>query len=363
MRRSWLFAFLVVAAAAAWVASGQFTGEREAPASAEAPAAGEPEPALPRVRVRLQTATETTRAVVVQGRTMPSRQVSVRAETGGRVVSVGAAEGSRVGAGDVLATLAVDDREARVAEARALVAQREMEHRAARELQRESFASRTKLAEAQANLEKARAQLAEAELDLARTTIAAPIDGVLQDRPVEIGAYVAPGSEVATVLDLTPLTVVGEVTERDVTHIAVGTPATVRMIDGSEVPGRVSYVSAAATPETRTYAVEVEVPNPDAAIPAGMTAQIRVPTRTLTAHRVSAAVLTMDDLGRVGVKTVEDGTVRFHPVRIIGEGPEGLWIAGLPEQVTLITVGGDFVDAGQRVEPVFADRLQAESPS
>ena len=42
-------------------------------------------------------------------------------------------------------------------------------------------------------------------------------------------------------------------------------------------------------------------------------------------------------------------------VSIIEDGPDGVWIAGLPPQIRLITVGQEYVSVGARVEPVLVD--------
>jgi multidrug efflux system membrane fusion protein len=44
--------------------------------------------------------------------------------------------------------------------------------------------------------------------------------------------------------------------------------------------------------------------------------------------------------------------VRFVPVKIIGDGPDGVWITGLPKQATIITVGQDYVSEGELVNAV-----------
>jgi multidrug efflux system membrane fusion protein len=75
---------------------------------------------------------------------------------------------------------------------------------------------------------------------------------------------------------------------------------------------------------------------------------------------VSPAILALADDGTLGVKTVdEDGTVVFRPVTIVEDGPDGVWLAGLPERVTFITVGQEFVTDGQKVIGV----PEAETPA
>ena len=81
-----------------------------------------------------------------------------------------------------------------------------------------------------------------------------------------------------------------------------------------------------------------------------MTARISLNLGDRRGHRLSPAVLTLDDEGRVGVKVINDNTtVQFLPVELIADGPEGMWLGGLPDSVELITVGHEFVSAGQRV--------------
>src|SRR5690606_1004951 len=150
---------------------------------------------------------------------------------------------------------------------------------------------------------------------------------------------------------------VGEVSERDVREIGVGSPGRVQLVDGTILEGVVRYVSPVADPNTRTFRIELAVPNPDNALPAGMTAEIRLPAGETEAHFLSPALLTLDDAGNIGVKTVDEhGVVRFHDVEIFRSASDGVWVTGLPEEAVVITVGQGFVAVGERVEPVFEGR-------
>jgi multidrug efflux system membrane fusion protein len=354
MTRSLLIALVLMVAAVLWVASGRFDDEPHA-ASTVAPPAPEAE-APPTVRVVRMAARPRVAEAILLGRTEPSRAVEVRAETGGRVAEVLAARGAAVAAGDPIVRLRADDRPARLAEARALLAQREIELAAAESLAKEGFQTRIRRAEMEALTEAARASLAAIELELSRTTIAAPFDGIVDARPAELGDMLAVGDAVATVVDLDPLLVVAEVSEREAGSIAPGQAGTARLVTGAEVEGRVRYVERVADPATHTFRVEIEIPNPGDRIPAGLTAEVRFPLATVTAHLVSPAVLTLDDAGVVGVKTVtEDGTVAFHAVTLIADNPEGVWVSGLPDEALVITVGQEYVVPGQRVTPVEAE--------
>jgi hypothetical protein len=96
-----------------------------------------------------------------------------------------------------------------------------------------------------------------------------------------------------------------------------------------------------------------EVPNADKRIIQGLSTELRLPVADLPAHLVSPAILTLADNGDIGVKTLNaENIVEFHPVTIVADGPDGIWLAGLPEKVTFITVGQEFVQPGQKVQPV-----------
>jgi len=120
--------------------------------------------------------------------------------------------------------------------------------------------------------------------------------------------------------------------------------------DGRTLSGELRYISRAGQSDTRTFRVEVWIANPDGLVPEGLTTELRLPTGRTRAHRGSPAILTLDDNGVIGVKAVDaEHRVVFHPVRILGDTPDGIWLGNLPETLTLITVGQEFVRVGQQV--------------
>lgn len=354
MKRSILAAILLAVAVGGWVASRVINDTGPVFDLGVAPAAGPSQ--TPQVRVRTQVAEERTSELVLFGRTEAVRVVNIKAETTGRVVKQVVRKGGVVKKGDVIVHLAMDDRKARLTEAKASVAHYLMAYKADQKLSRKEYRSKVKLAESRALLEKSRAQLRRVHLDIERTAIRAPFAGIVDRLPVEIGDYIAVGVTVATVVDLDPILVVGEVAERDIDKVIVGDIAGVRMASGRVTAGTIRYISKTGSPRTRTFRVEVAVDNPGGGLAEGLTAELRLPTGQVLAHRVSPAVLTLSDEGVVGVKTVDaDNLVAFHPVKMIADTPEGIWLGGLPRRVTLITVGQEFVRPGQRVDAVHED--------
>jgi multidrug efflux system membrane fusion protein len=147
------------------------------------------------------------------------------------------------------------------------------------------------------------------------------------------------------------------VSENEIPLIKTGDRGWAKLITGERAEGHLRFVAQSADPATRTFRVELEVPNDASTIRDGVTAEIHVTTRTVLAHRISPAILGLNDSGVVGVRIVEQGNrVRFVPVTIIADGADGVWVAGLPPTVTVITVGQEYVINGQVVNPVPEDK-------
>ena len=349
LNRSQWIALGIVGALGGWMLSGALAESDKAPTEPTQVAVAAPA----KVRVVDSVAAEMTRNVSVRGQTEAVRVVEIKAESAGRVVEVGATKGAALAKGDLIARLALDDRPARLAELKAVIAQRERELNAAASLAQRGFGPDLRASESRAQLESARAALARLEIDIANTEIRAPIDGILDDRAVEVGAYLKVGDRLATMVDLKTILIVGSVTEREVSALSVGGPGSAELVTGESVEGRIRFISSVADTATRTFRVELEAPNPQMRARAGVTAEMRLPLRAVRGHRVSPAILTLDDAGRLGVKAVDaDNRVVFKPVTVLSASVEAVWLAGLPERVRLITVGQEYVVPGQTVEPV-----------
>lgn len=349
--KSWLTSAGIAVAIAAWLASGSLSREENSdPAATSEPVAADVRTS---VRVRSQAAEQVTRTITVNGKTAPARVVQINAETDGRVVSVGVERGERLDRGEVIVRLDERDRKARLSQAQATVKQRELEFAARDKLMNESYVSEAQLQEAAAMLETARAELARAELDIDHMVIRAPFDGALQDRGLEVGAYVKSGDPVATFVDERKLIVSANVSEFDAKYVSMGQSGSALLATGQEVEGVIRYVAPVADEATRTFVVELVVDNTAGDYRGGITAKLRIPAETVFAHKISPSLLTLDDDGNLGVKTVNEiGQVEFHRADIAMSSSEGVWIAGLPHSASIITVGQGFVNEGSFVNSV-----------
>lgn len=362
---STLIAVLIAVAAVAWVGSGYFGGLWNLSGSPEsldvvsvraAPKEAEPT----RVRVKTLDARPFIEEIQASGQTEAARTVEIRAETDGRVVELPVAEGRAVAEGDLLVRLDRAERDAQLAQVKARAQQRSIEFEAARTLASSGFQSQTRRAEALADLETAKADLTILEVDVARTEITAPFDGILDRRPAEIGSFVQRGDHVATIVDVNPILVVAQVSEKDVTKLQVGMPAQTRLTTGPNHIGVVSYIATVADSQTRTFRVEVEIENRERRIGEGMSAEIKVKLPPVQAHLVSPSIFRLDAEGRIGVILVQDDNVaRFLRVAIIGSGEDGAYVTGLPDRAQVVTVGQELVEDGEVVTPVSARQTPA----
>ena len=390
--------------------------EEAAEAEAEAPPeASDEDSGAIRVLAMRSEAQMIDTSVLLRGETEALRLVDVLSETAGKVISEPLRKGAFVTEGEVLCELdpgtreaslteaearlqeararvpeaqaRVPEAEAQVASARAGIREAEINDTAAARLSQDGFASDTRVAAtnaavrraeaelssaeagleaAKSGLESARAAVRSAEAAVARAseeidnlTIRAPFEGLLESDTAELGALLQPGAPCATILQLDPIKVVGFAPETEVGRIEVGAPATARLTGGTEIDGRVTFVSRAADSLTRTFRVEVTVENPALALSAGQTAELRISADGVAAHLLPQSALTLDDAGDLGVRTVtEDETALFIPVTVLRDTVEGVYAAGLPEQVDVITLGQEYVTDGVPVRPTFEEIRQ-----
>lgn len=362
MKKTYLAALSVALVFVLWMLSGLLgNGDERQPAPSLAESRDtmlrQREDSPTAVRVRQSQAQTQRASITVRGRTEANRRVAVRAETSALVTELPVAKGSRVDAGDLLCRLDPGSRPARLEESREALKLAQLEHEGTLQLQARGLVSSTGVATSSSRLASARADLRQRELDLAHTEIRAPFAGYVEERPVELGDFLASGQVCAEVIDPDPLLLIGQLPEREVGRVELGGDGNGRLLTGEQVNGRITFLARSAKPATRTFRVEVAVPNPDGRLKEGITTELLLPAEEHLAHLIPASVLALDDAGEIGVRIVNDSDrVEFVRIRIIGDASDGLWVTGLPDQIRLITVGQELVVPGERVH-VVPDRL------
>ncbi|SMX28904.1 Efflux pump periplasmic linker BepF [Pelagimonas phthalicica] len=212
---------------------------------------------------------------------------------------------------------------------------------------------------ARSAIQSAEAAIAGAEMNIDRLGIHAPFAGLLETDTAELGALLQPGAACATIIQLDPVKIVGFVPEAQVARVKLGANAAARLVDDREVFGQVTFVARSADPLTRTFRVELTLPNPDLSIRDGQTADLAIEAEGAKAHLIPQSALTLDNDGSLGIRQVtEAGTAEFLPVRMLRDTVQGVWVAGLPDTVDIITVGQEYVTDGVPVAPSFEEVIQ-----
>ena len=288
--------------------------------------------------------------VLVQGRTESNRNVLVSSETNGIVKEIFVKKGDFVKKDQILCKLSTDSRKAKLDEAKALMLQKKLEWDASKVLVEKGYRSQTKAAGSKAAYDASKALVIQMEEELENINIRSPFDGFFNDNLAEVGDFLSIGMPCGQVVDYNPILVIGQVSEQEIKKIKSDIQGYAVLSTGEKLNGLLSYVSKTADSKTRTFRIELEINNSNFDIKDGITAELFIPTKKVQAHLIPPSSLTLDSDGKIGVRHINSNNeVIFSDVEIIGDEKELVWVSGLPEEITLITIGQEFVIEGQKV--------------
>ncbi|NVK25384.1 MAG: efflux RND transporter periplasmic adaptor subunit [Gammaproteobacteria bacterium] len=336
-------AILISLVLVAWMASGQGTESKpESKKESE-------EQKIPKVEVTRLQPEQITRAVQLYGRTEPERVLQLSSEIEGRVEKILVDEGSVVEKGQVIIELALEDKKEQLQYAETIVKQRKLEYLGAQKLAKEGLQYESKLVEAQAAWESAKATVKFYQTMIEKSIIRAPFAGVLNDRQVEVGNFVRKGDVFFQLVDLDPLLVHADITEKHIASLTEDNEVKVTLVDGSVVEGSIRYIASLSTAGTNTFPIEVAIANPNQKMKAGISTELDIQYNPEYAIKVSPAVMALDKDGNLGVKTVKNDVVVFTPIDLIKAENDGVWLGGFEGETDVITLGQGFVRPGDKV--------------
>lgn len=349
-------AVVVLVAAGAWVATGKFSSvgsEEVQAAAAPDPAAAtpaEPAPLLRTVAAVKPVFTDFAREIRLAGSTEADKMVELAARSNGIVNQLGAVKGESIEAGSIVMMLDGAEVVSAVDTAKVSLEQTAEQLRVGEALYKKGSLPELELSNRRSANAAAESALSQAKAALDRLELRAPFTGTVDSVDVELGEWVLQGTPVATILSLDPIVIKAEVSERDVGYVQVGSKAKVRLVNGTEMEGTIRHLAKQASEKTRTFKVEVDLPNPDHAIPSGMTAEVSLLTAPQPALRIPRSIITLSDKGVIGLRVVgDDNKAAFVPVDVIDDGEQGLVVTGVPEGVRVIVAGQDLVKDGDEV--------------
>ena len=272
-----------------WMISGSLVEEKVSPKSESSLAT------LSSVTVLNSQGIMKSKTIKASGFTEADKFIQVRAEIGGRVISTPYKQGDYVKEGDLLCQLYIAGREA-------------------------------------------------------YPKIVAPFSGYLESLRVDKGDYLNTGGICASLIDSNPMLLIADIAEKEIADIDIGANSMARLISGDEIMGKVSFIATSADRNTRTFRVEIQVDNKEGTIRDGVSAEIYIESKEVFSHKISPAILSLNDQGKLGIRTVdENNSVEFREIEILEDTTEGLWVSGLNENERIITLGQEYVFQGQTV--------------
>ncbi|MCB1682140.1 MAG: efflux RND transporter periplasmic adaptor subunit [Alphaproteobacteria bacterium] len=350
MKKSHLMALLVTAILVLWMLPGVFRG----PADTASPSEQDDPKNLMTVEIEEQDSKPVVSFIIAQGNVTPDREVTLRAETEGTVKEILIQEGQPVKEGDVILRLDMEDRQIRLERARARVAEMKRKYDAAKNLGEKGYAAQTRIDEALAQFKDAQAEEQQIMLEIGDTEIRAPFDGIIDKRVVEVGDFVSIKDEIVTVVDNNPLVIAVPIPQKEINDVSLGGTALIKIAGGKETGGAIRFIAPKADETTRTFRIEIEIQNPGG-LSSGTSAEVYIPKKSIKAHAVSPGILTLDDKGRTGIKTVdENDIVHFYPIAIVSAETTSLFVSGLPDHARIIVNGQGYVREAEKVTAVLA---------
>tara|TARA_Y100001970_G_scaffold48479_1_gene61441 strand:+ start:28031 stop:29272 length:1242 start_codon:yes stop_codon:yes gene_type:complete len=412
MKKSIFIASFILLLVVGWIGSGQFSNNVIAQdedtgtvtknniSYAEDTDNNESEKFTFSVETKVFTASLIDQSIELQGQTIHNKKIDVKSETSGKINSIEFSRGDNVSENSEMITISLEDRKEKLLSAEKdlerlskeiilneknrdnLLRQNverielyEIEYASAKQLIDKGLSSKSKLSLASFNLANAKADredikikfestlasleaqitnvksvLKNIKLDINKTSIKAPFDGIISEKMVEETEFISVGTPLFSIIDLDPIKIEGYLSEFDVNKVSVGTKAFIEDSNGIKKSGIISFISPSAETSTRTFEITIEADNKDLSYKSGITTKIVIKGSELKAHKIPPSILTLLDDGTVGVKAVDnDNIVTFYPTKTIKDTIDGMWVSGLPEKVNLIVSGQEYISLGDKV--------------
>ena len=413
MKRSIIVAFLILAGVVGWLGSGQITNvnaqdeansntteNKEKNSYKSDDNSNENEELVFSVETKIFKASLIDQSIELQGQTIHNKKIDVKSETSGNISEINFSRGDKVNKNLSLVLISMDDRKEKLLSAQKdlerlskelilneknrdnLLRQNiekiklyEIEYASAKQLIDKGLSSKSKLSLASFNLANAEADredikikfestlanleaqitnvkslLKNIKLDIAKTNISAPFDGIISEKMVEETEFISIGTPLFTIIDLDPIKIEGYLSEFDVNKVSVGTNALIEDSNGIKKNGTITFISPSAEISTRTFEITIEANNKDLTYKSGITTKIIIKGSELKAHKIPPSILTLLDDGTVGVKAVnKENNVVFYPTKTIKDTIDGMWVSGLPESVNLIISGQEYISIGEKI--------------
>lgn len=290
-----------------------------------------PSASLPNITVKVEAAKRSTQVAVeeVVGTVRSKQRAMVEAKVSGRVVEHSATPGALVKSGDVLARLDVQEINARLDQAKAVLDQAKRDFDRQKQLIASNATTRQEYDAAEARVKVATAGLTEAETMLGYAKVTAPFDGVVTRKLADVGDLAMPGKPLLEIEAPTSLRFEADLPEAILDRVKLGEKMPVRL--AKVIEGTVSEISPVADPVSRTFLVKLDLPAMEGlrtgqfgrvSVPVAETKLLLVPQSAVLKRGQMEIVFVAKD-GKAALRLVKTGKVLDGRVEVLSGIEEG----------------------------------------
>jgi len=305
-----------------------------------------------------------------------SQGIDLSVEIAGTITDVQFQSGEKVSKGQAIVLLDSEMEQASLASAEADLNLSRLEFQRARSLLDRQAISRSEYDRLNAESQKAAASVAQLRASLSKKRILAPFSGTIGIRQVDVGDYIAAGTPIATLQDLSTLYVDFFLAEQHVPLLKLGQRVQLQVAayPGERFEGVISALNPKVETTTRNVQVRAELGNPDGRLLPGMFADLQVLLPTETAQVVvpetaitytlygNSVLLVTEGTPPEGVSSDEPYLVVERRFVTTGERRDGLTVVldGLEGGEQVITAGQLKLDSGAHVAIAESRTLKLE---
>ena len=263
------------------------------------------------------------------GKLLPNERVEVHNELAGVVEKIDFEEGDRIPQGKVLAHISTKELTVRRDMARADFELADANYARNLQLARKQLIAQTLLDQSRTQRQVAQYNWDLAEVQLKKSLVKAPINGVIKVRAVEPGEYLAVGKQVAEILDLSQMRVELDVPEQDIYKLSKGQTVQIELYaePGKRYEGKIRRLGVEADPQTRSFTVEVQMDNPQQRFRAGMLARVNIDLgasdnqvvipRHAIIERENERIVYVANQGKAQQRVIETGISEDNQVQVV----------------------------------------------
>lgn len=297
--------------------------------------------------------------LVLPGTVAPHQEVNLAAKFGGVVKWLGPKEGDRVKKDEKLLQVDMSSTQTQMTEVRVRYAQALKDYDRAQKLFQQNIAPKNQVDNAKTQVDALKAQIDSVNVNINDGTLFSPIDGILDQRSIEVGEFLGPGNPIMKIVDIDQIDIELPIPEKDILYFKKGQKVEVRMpvTDQIECPnavgintskecqfsGVIDFISMTADSGTRTYPIKVVIDNLNHLLRPGMIVRAHLVRREMTDAIAVPFFTIIDREDGKGVFVIgEDNVVHAKTIQY------GAFQKGLVEIRDGLKIGEKLVIVGQR---------------